>query len=88
MCGGLENFDFPDDKAFVTALHKEELVFILPGACFRFVWFLASFLLRSLTLSFPASLDGFMRFVTTVPLPVLMDACDRIEAFCSRHRKV
>lgn len=35
MCGGLENFDFVDDKAFVTALHAEELVFILPGSCFR-----------------------------------------------------
>jgi len=68
MCGGLENFDFKDDRAFVTALHKEELVFILPGSCFR--------------------LDGFMRFVTTVPLPVLLDAADRIDAFCQRHRKV
>lgn len=68
MCGGLENFDFADDRAFVTALHKEELVFILPGSCFR--------------------LDGFMRFVTTVPLPVLLDAADRIDAFCQRHRKV
>ncbi|ORY90900.1 tyrosine aminotransferase [Leucosporidium creatinivorum] len=67
MCGGLENFDFENDRAFVTALHKEELVFILPGSCFR--------------------LDGFMRFVTTVPLPVLLDAADRIDAFCQRHRK-
>ncbi|BGP13322.1 hypothetical protein JCM10213_001491 [Rhodosporidiobolus nylandii] len=67
MCGGLENFDLPDDKAFVEALHAEERVFILPGACFR--------------------LTGFMRFVTTTPLPVLLDAADRIEAFCARHRK-
>ncbi|GAA6000698.1 hypothetical protein JCM10207_004613 [Rhodosporidiobolus poonsookiae] len=68
MCGGLENFDLPNDKAFVEALHREERVFILPGACFR--------------------LDGFMRFVTTTPLEVLLDAADRIEAFCARHRKV
>ncbi|GAA5860630.1 hypothetical protein JCM1840_000323 [Sporobolomyces johnsonii] len=67
MCGGLENFEFENDKAFITALHEEERVFILPGACFR--------------------LDGYMRFVTTTPLNVLMDACDRIEAFCFRHRK-
>ncbi|GAA5977593.1 hypothetical protein JCM21900_000538 [Sporobolomyces salmonicolor] len=67
MCGGLENFEFENDKAFITALHEEERVFILPGACFR--------------------LDGYMRFVTTTPLNVLLDACDRIEAFCSRHRK-
>lgn len=32
-------------------------------------------------------LEGFVRFVTTVPLPVLMEACDRLEAFCLRHRK-
>ncbi|KAM0745820.1 tyrosine aminotransferase [Meredithblackwellia eburnea MCA 4105] len=31
-------------------------------------------------------LDGFIRFVTTVPLPVLLEACDRLEAFCNRHR--
>lgn len=68
MCGGLENFDFATDKDFVTALHSEEKVFILPGACFR--------------------LPGFMRFVTTVPLPALLDAADRIEAFCARHRNV
>lgn len=37
---------------------------------------------------FSHSLDGFMRFVTTVPLPVLLDAADRIDAFCQRHRKV
>ncbi|GAA6038504.1 hypothetical protein JCM8097_004599 [Rhodosporidiobolus ruineniae] len=67
MCGGLENFDLADDKAFVEALHEEERVFILPGACFR--------------------LPGFMRFVTTTPLPVLLDAADRIEAFCARHKK-
>lgn len=67
MCSGLENFEFANDKAFVEALHEEERVFILPGACFR--------------------LDGFMRFVTTTPLPVLLQACDRIEAFCNRHRK-
>ncbi|GAA5973713.1 hypothetical protein JCM11641_005093 [Rhodosporidiobolus odoratus] len=67
MCGGLENFDLANDKAFVEALHEEERVFILPGACFR--------------------LDGFMRFVTTTPLPILLDAADRIEAFCARHRK-
>ncbi|GAA5862562.1 hypothetical protein JCM8547_002105 [Rhodosporidiobolus lusitaniae] len=67
MCGGLENFDFKDDKAFIEALHEEERVFILPGACFR--------------------LDGFMRFVTTTPLDVLLDAADRLEAFCARHRK-
>ncbi|GAA5916398.1 hypothetical protein JCM6882_001547 [Rhodosporidiobolus microsporus] len=67
MCGGLENFDLPNDKAFVEALHQEERVFILPGACFR--------------------LDGYMRFVTTTPLPVLLDAADRLEAFCARHRK-
>ncbi|GAA5870953.1 hypothetical protein JCM16303_001643 [Sporobolomyces ruberrimus] len=67
MCGGLENFEFANDKAFVEALHEEERVFILPGACFR--------------------LDGYMRFVTTTPLPILLQACDRIEAFCNRHRK-
>ncbi|BGP45359.1 hypothetical protein JCM10450v2_001177 [Rhodotorula kratochvilovae] len=61
------NLDFQDDKAFVTALHEEERVFILPGAAFR--------------------LDGYMRFVTTTPLPVLMDACERLEAFCARHAK-
>ncbi|BGO89069.1 hypothetical protein NBRC10512_007259 [Rhodotorula toruloides] len=65
---GYEGLDFEDDKAFVTALHKEERVFILPGAAFR--------------------LDGFMRFVTTTPLETLLDACDRLEAFCARHRKV
>ncbi|GAA5928571.1 hypothetical protein JCM3775_004568 [Rhodotorula graminis] len=32
-------------------------------------------------------LDGYIRFVTTTPLPVLMDACDRLEAFCKRHVK-
>lgn len=68
MCGGLENFGFATDGAFVAALKKEENILILPGACFR--------------------LDGFMRFVTTVPLPVLMQACDRLEAFCARHRQV
>ncbi|KAL8279280.1 hypothetical protein RQP46_008317 [Phenoliferia psychrophenolica] len=30
-------------------------------------------------------LEGFLRFVTTVPLPTLMEACDRLEAFCRRH---
>ncbi|GAA5979317.1 hypothetical protein JCM10908_002877 [Rhodotorula pacifica] len=64
---GYEGLDFANDKEFVTALHKEERVFILPGACFR--------------------LDGFIRFVTTTPLPVLLDACDRLEEFCARHRK-
>ena len=68
MCGGLDSFDFKSDKEFVTQLHEEERVFILPGACFR--------------------LEGYMRWVTTVPLPLLMDACDRLEAFCDRHRKV
>ncbi|GAA6063344.1 hypothetical protein JCM10212_004365 [Sporobolomyces blumeae] len=67
MCGGLENFEFADDKAFIEALHNEERIFILPGAAFR--------------------LPGYMRFVTTTPLAVLLDACDRIEAFCARHRK-
>ncbi|GAA5924853.1 uncharacterized protein JCM15063_005750 [Sporobolomyces koalae] len=67
MTGGLENFEFENDKAFIEALHEEERVFILPGACFR--------------------LDGYMRFVTTTPLPILLQACDRIEAFCNRHRK-
>lgn len=62
-----EGLDFANDKEFITALHKEERVFILPGACFR--------------------LDGFIRFVTTTPLPVLLDACDRLEAFCARHRR-
>ncbi|KAI5474271.1 hypothetical protein MNV49_003749 [Pseudohyphozyma bogoriensis] len=33
-------------------------------------------------------LEGFLRFVTTVPLPVLMQACDRLEEFCARHRVV
>ncbi|KAL7344109.1 pyridoxal phosphate-dependent transferase, partial [Rhodotorula toruloides] len=64
---GYEGLNFEDDKAFVTALHKEERVFILSGAAFR--------------------LDGFMRFVTTTPLETLLDACDRLEAFCARHRK-
>ncbi|GAA6004078.1 uncharacterized protein JCM10292_005873 [Rhodotorula paludigena] len=65
ICG--YDLDFADDKAFVTALHSEERIFILPGACFR--------------------LDRYMRFVTTTPLPVLMDACDRLEAFCARHQR-
>ncbi|GAA5908682.1 uncharacterized protein JCM6883_004137 [Sporobolomyces salmoneus] len=68
ICSGLKNFEFENDKAFVEALHEEERVFILPGACFR--------------------LEGYMRFVTTTPLDILMSACDRIEAFCDRHRKV
>ncbi|TNY17346.1 tyrosine aminotransferase [Rhodotorula diobovata] len=59
--------DFKDDKAFVTALHEEERVFILPGAAFR--------------------LDGYIRFVTTTPLPILLEACERIEAFVKRHAK-
>lgn len=65
ICG--YDLDFADDKAFVTALHSEERIFILPGACFR--------------------LHRYMRFVTTTPLPVLMDACDRLEAFCARHQR-
>lgn len=34
-------------------------------------------------------MDGFaaVRFVTTVPLANLLDAADRIEAFCARHPK-
>lgn len=31
-------------------------------------------------------MEGYLRFVTTVPLPVLMQACDRLEAFCRRHQ--
>ncbi|KAM0792963.1 hypothetical protein ACM66B_002721 [Microbotryomycetes sp. NB124-2] len=94
LCGGLRNFDVSDyvqrreqasvskqedenedgdedelDKAFITALHKEENVFILPGAAFRLQ-------------------GGFVRFVTTVPIEVLMQACDRLEAFCERRRIV
>ncbi|KAK4049761.1 hypothetical protein OIO90_005342 [Microbotryomycetes sp. JL221] len=81
LCKGLRNFDvsqFIDDnedptdadtldKAFITALHKEENVFILPGAAFRLE-------------------GGFIRFVTTVPEHILMQACSRLEAFCERHR--
>lgn len=68
MCGGLvDSFEFKSDQEFVTKLHEEERVFVLPGACFR--------------------LEGYMRWVTTVPLPLLMDACDRLEAFCDRHRR-
>ncbi|GAA5906558.1 hypothetical protein JCM8208_000479 [Rhodotorula glutinis] len=32
-------------------------------------------------------LDGYIRFVTTTPLPVLLDACARLEEFCKRHAK-
>lgn len=81
LCSGLRNFDVSSyvdssadprdedalDKAFIEALHKEEKVFILPGAAFRLE-------------------GGFIRFVTTVPLEVLMKACDRLESFCDRHR--
>ncbi|KAK4052179.1 hypothetical protein OIV83_002474 [Microbotryomycetes sp. JL201] len=80
LCGGLRNFDVSEyeerelqddterlDKAFITALHKEENVFILPGAAFRLE-------------------GGFIRFVTTVPEHVLMQACDRLQAFCDRRR--
>lgn len=69
VCGGLDNFAFATELEFFTALHEEENVFILPGACFR--------------------MDGFaaVRFVTTVPLPKLLEAADRIEAFCKRHPK-
>lgn len=31
-------------------------------------------------------LTAYLRFVTTVPLPVLLAACDRLEVFCARHR--
>lgn len=32
------------------------------------------------------SLPNYLRFVTTVPLPILLQACDRLEIFCARHR--
>jgi len=34
-------------------------------------------------------MDGFpsVRFVTTVPLPKLLEAADRIDDFCRRHPK-
>lgn len=89
MCGGLENFA-DSDKAFIELLHEEERVFILPGACFRYVSSLFLFLSLSLGLTrvFPfLRLNGYMRFVTTTPLPILLQACDRIEAFCNRNRK-
>jgi len=61
MCGGLDNFA-SSDKEFIELLHEEERVFILPGACFRYVsdFLFAILSLLSLELTSFSALVGSM----------------------------